>query len=654
MKKNNNDKSSFISWLNENKVPLIIIMISSIIVNTYINYREEQNNKPQEVSYRQYITDLQSGMDEIDENGIVLSEKEDKIDTVYYNLTTEEWQYTLWTEDSRNAYNEWIKSGKDPFEFSYDYNKEDYRRVEVPNCTSDKLRDHIDKYTGFACRNIVKRNISSGLIRITPNGIMFIFMMIGMVWIYRMMMGRMGGISKDIIVKDTGVRFNDVIGHEEIIEDLKLIVDLMKKTREEELRLKNGTKTGSKDKEEKKSKFNASIPRGMLFSGEAGTGKTMLAKAIAGEAGVPFLYMNASSFVEMYVGLGAKRVRGLFKLARKNSPCIIFIDEIDAVGLDRNSNINSEQKQTINALLQEMDGFDTKAGIFIIAATNNPDSLDKALVRSGRFDRQVVISPPRDYKVRTELFKQYLKEDTYTADIESIARQCVGFTGADINAICNEARLIAIAHGADSITTEILEEAVDRKIFKGNHTMTSKRDEEIDIVAHHEAGHALVSILLGVPVARATIIGTTGGVGGAVFKADESKHLQSKKDILNQVMIAYGGRAAEEIMYGKGGVTTGASNDIQQATALLKGYISEYGFDDALVSLPVLYEQKLYSEYIVTRVRTLSEEIYGQTLKLLQENKPSLLSLADALLKKETMTSDEIYEVIGTDGKCVN
>ena len=237
---------------------------------------------------------------------------------------------------------------------------------------------------------------------------------------------------------------------------------------------------------------------------------------------------------------------------QKNAPCIIFIDEIDAVGTDRTVTTSGEQKQTINALLQEMDGFDTKSGIFIIAATNNAESLDKALVRSGRFNRQIVINPPSDYKVRMKLFKQYLKEDNVTADIEHIAKQCVGFTGADISAVCNEARLIAITQDADSITTEILEEAVDRKIFKGNRVKNGakrKHSEEISIVAHHEAGHALMSVLLHVPVARATIVGTTSGSGGAVFREDEQKSLISRKDMLNRIMIAYGGRAAEELIF---------------------------------------------------------------------------------------------------------
>ena len=638
-------------WWNKNKIPFILTTVTVLAISIHNSYEEKTQKQPQTVTYREYIMDLQEGLDTEDEKGNPVV-KPDKVDTVYYDLGAEEWRYTVWNETSRLEYETWINEGNNAADFYYDYSPDDWRIVKITNMASEKLDEHIDKYAGLACRSIEWKRFKPFYLDVLPaigsTLLMFSFMF-AMFGIYAKKMSDMGGIKKKLLVKDTGVRFYDVIGHDEIIDDLKLIVDLMKANREEaELERKNKFSPNKILPSKPKEKFSAYIPRGMLFSGEAGTGKTMLAKAIAGEAGVPFLYMNASGFVEMYVGVGAKRVRDLFKLARKHSPCIIFIDEIDAVGLDRNGNINSEQKQTINALLQEMDGFDTKAGIFIIAATNNPDSLDKALVRSGRFDRQVVIAPPRDYKVRMKLFEQYLKGDPVQANLENIARQCVGFTGADVNAICNEARLIAKAKKADYIDDDILEEALDRKVFKGNRVREkNKHNEEINIVAHHEAGHALTSLLLDVPVSRATIIGTTGGVGGAVFNIDSSKTMLSKTDAQKKIMIAYGGRAAEEVMYGASNVTTGASNDFVQATELLKGYVSDYGFDNNVISLTALYGAKNSQGETTSRIMELGNDFYQQTVDLLTVNKHKLQILAEELIKKETMTGEEIANLIG-------
>lgn len=633
MKGMNNGHMDRKEWTERKMKFCIGMLVCGLFLAVAGDFAEYRKNEPQKVTYREYINDLEAGLDTDSQ------EVPDIIDTVYYDPDADDWRYTVWTEESRKAYAEWIAEGNSSADFRFDYPDDAWRMFEMPDYTSDSLQEHIRQYDGTACREIVKKSFQPFVIMLMPvlaslgGTLLFMILLIGF---YSKKMSGFGGIRKeDILVEDTGVRFSDVIGHEEVTADLQLIVKLMQAK-------KNSGRTASM-------KFNADIPRGMLFLGEAGTGKTLLAKAVAGEAGVPFLYMNASGFVEMYVGVGAKRVRELFRLARKNAPCIIFIDEIDAVGTDRSSVTTSEQKQTINALLQEMDGFDTEEGVFIIAATNNADSLDKALVRSGRFDRMVTVSPPSDNSVRVRLFEQYLKEDACSADLTAIAKQCIGFTGADVKTVCNEARLIAIASGADSITDAILEEAVDRKVFRGNRSDRYRKEDELNLSAYHEAGHALTSVLLGIPVARATIIGTTSGTGGAVFREDSRSRIVTKQDLLNQVMVCYSGRAAEEIIFGAEHISTGAVNDIQQATQILKVYISEYGFDSesfGLLNLSVLYEQKLLSERLTARAGELAGKVYQSTIQLLSDNQLLLHRLAQSLLAEETISGRKIIHLV--------
>lgn len=636
---------NFGSWFDTHKKFVAFLCLFCTLGLLFSDLTDYYQHLPKRVTYREYMDTLEAGMDVLDEDGTIIEVVPDLIDTVYYNPDADTWRYTLWTEDSRAKYQEWIDSGKEAAKFQYDYAKKDWRYFEMPDYTNDMLQAHIEQYDGLACREVVKRSFEPLFIQLLPvigSTILMFAFLFGFLMFYSKKMASMGGIGKDLLVKDTGKRFEDVIGLDEVIGDLQLIVKLMQASKE---RL---NKKSPSSKESAIDRFDADIPRGMLFSGPPGTGKTLLAKAIAGEAGIPFLYMNASGFVEMYVGVGAKRVRELFKIARKNAPCIIFIDEIDAVGTDRSANVSGEVKQTVNALLQEMDGFDSRAGIFIIAATNNPDALDKALVRSGRFDRQVVINPPRDYKVRMQMFEMYLGKDAEGVDLEHIAKQCVGFTGADISTVCNEARLIAITQDAKAMTTEFLEEAVDRKIFKGNRIKShEKHSEDMKITAYHEAGHALMNTLLGIPVSRATIVGTTSGVGGAVFKEDDMKESMSKQDILDTVMSFYGGRAAEEAVFGKEHITTGASNDIEKGTAYLKEYVLTYGFDEdktGIIAMSVLKNE--LSDRDIQRIKDLSKELYTATLTKLNENRKKLDTLAKELLEKETLTGDEIIKLL--------
>lgn len=436
-------------------------------------------------------------------------------------------------------------------------------------------------------------------------------------------------------IQTSDVKFDDIIGHDEALEEIRFITKLIKNPELGDV-------------------IGARVPHGILFAGPPGTGKTMLAKAIANEAGVPFLYQNASSFIELYVGTGAKRVRNLFKAARKHAPCIIFIDEIDAIGLSRSAkrSTSSEDLQTINALLQEMDGFKKHDNIFIIAATNNPDGLDEALVRAGRFDRQVTINPPRDWEVRKDLFKNYLSKCKVNnnVDLDNLSRQTAGFTGADIASICNEAGIIAIMNDKREIDTACLEEAIDKKVFKGSRAKKAAHMHDKEIIAYHEAGHAVMSYLLGEPIARASIQSTTSGVGGAVFNEDNNTVFHTKTYIEHRIMIAYAGRASEEIKFKE--ITTGAANDITNATELITQYVEKMGFDESfgLLDIGVLTTNHMVSDTIINeKMSSMSVQLYDQTKKTLKESYDMVEKLAQELLKVETLTGTEIDALFAKD-----
>ena len=455
--------------------------------------------------------------------------------------------------------------------------------------------------------------------------------------VYTMTGGTLSGRSFSVsVAQKSNVRFSDVIGQDEILDDIRFITELIKHP-------------------ERGKDIGVSMPKGILFSGSPGCGKTLIAKAIAGEADVPFIYLNGSSLVEMFVGLGAKRIRSVFKKARAAAPCVLFIDEIDAIGEKRRSGSSgvNEMTQTLNALLQEMDGFNGREGIFVLAATNRPESLDEALTRAGRFDRQIVVGAPKDTKTRVALFDKYLegKKVSKDIDITALAKQCQGFTGADISAICNEAGMIAIIKDKDAIDSDCMEEAIDRKIFKGDRQKkeerTKQQERDREIVAFHEAGHAVMTYLAGMPIARVSIIGTTSGVGGAVFKGEKDTCFTTKKAMLDEIKVAYAGRAAEEIRYGD--VTGGAAADISQATELLKQYIERYGFDEdsGLLDMAMLQENNfIHGTEIVGRMRQLSKSLYTDTKGTLSENFEKVIILAGKLLDKETLTGEEAEEII--------
>ena len=581
-----------------------IILTLVVLFSAYMieDLALSQMDKPDVVPYSQFQTALEEG----------------KVDIIFYSTDTEYMRYFLFNDETKDM------DFKDLQDYTYD--------------SKEALSTYYPAYDTFR-RECLEAGVRMTVRDFTPSSLKLIqaatALAIPIVFIYLiwMLYKTTMRFDKEKVgdLTTSSVRFDDVIGQNEVLNDVRFIVELMKNPQ-------LGTDIGAR------------IPKGLLLSGEPGTGKTLIAKAIAGEAGVPFIYMNASSFVEMFVGLGAKRVRDLFAQARKNAPCIIFIDEIDAVGAKRTRvGGSSENDQTLNALLQEMDGFSTSEGIFIIGATNIPDKLDKALLRAGRFDREIVIAPPRDWQTRKELFEYYTKDKALAEDVDltTLAKQTVGFTGADISAIINEAALIASMDKLGAITMASVEHAIDKHVFKGNRKDKKDKDEDRQVVAYHEAGHAVMSYLLNIKIARASIVGTTTGVGGAVFRQDDDKLMPTKRDYLNRVMVCYGGRASEEIKFKE--ITVGASNDIEQATHLLKDYVARFGFDEGfgLVNLDSLSEGTVVNnEVIREKVSELSHKCYAEAVEKLKTRYELVERLAEKLLELESLSADAIYEIL--------
>ena len=459
------------------------------------------------------------------------------------------------------------------------------------------------------------------------------------------MMFGMGKSNAKVYVKSSeGIKFSDVAGEDEAKENLTEIVDY----------LHNPGKY--KD-------IGASMPKGILLVGPPGTGKTMLAKAVAGEANVPFFSMSGSEFVEMFVGMGASKVRDLFKQAKEKAPCIVFIDEIDAIGKKRDGQIggNDEREQTLNQLLTEMDGFEGNTGVIILAATNRPESLDPALTRPGRFDRRVPVELP-DLKGREEILKVHAKKIRIgdNVDFNKIARMASGASGAELANIVNEAALRAVRDGRKFATQSDLEESIEVVIAgyqKKNAILTSK---EKLIVSYHEIGHALVAAKQSnsAPVQKITIIPRTSGALGYTMQVDEGNHyLMTKEEIENKIATFTGGRAAEEVIFGS--VTTGASNDIEQATRLARAMITRYGMSEGfdMVALETVTNQYLGGDAslacsaetqteIDRQVVALVKKQHEKAIRILLENRSKLDELAQFLYEKETITGEEFMEIL--------
>lgn len=457
------------------------------------------------------------------------------------------------------------------------------------------------------------------------------------------MMGVGKSTAKMYMEKKTGVTFKDVAGQDEAKESLVEIVDFLHNPG-------------------KYAEIGAKLPKGALLVGPPGTGKTLIAKAVAGEAKVPFFSLSGSDFVEMFVGVGASRVRDLFKQATQSAPCIIFIDEIDAIGKSRDSRFggNDEREQTLNQLLSEMDGFDTSKGILILAATNRPEILDKALLRPGRFDRRIIVDKP-DLKGRLETLKVHAKNVLMddTVDLEEIALATSGAVGSDLANMINEAAINAVKHGRRVVSQADLFESVEVVIAGKEKKDRVLGTEEKKIVAYHEVGHALVTALQkkAEPVQKITIVPRTMGSLGYVMQVpEEEKYLMSKDELITRLVTLFGGRAAEEVVFSS--ITTGASNDIEKATKIARAMITQYGMSDkfGLMSLESVENQYLdgrtslncsdeTAAEIDKEVMTLLDSCYQTAKSLLKENRDALDKIADYLFERETITGKEFMNI---------
>ncbi len=449
----------------------------------------------------------------------------------------------------------------------------------------------------------------------------------------------------------TGVKFDDVAGIEEAKEELQEVVTFLKKP-------------------ERFTAVGAKIPKGVLLVGPPGTGKTLLAKAIAGEAGVPFFSLSGSEFVEMFVGVGASRVRDLFRKAKENAPCIVFIDEIDAVGRQRGAGIgggNDEREQTLNQLLTEMDGFEGNSGVIVIAATNRPDVLDAALLRPGRFDRQITVDRP-SFKGRYEILRVHARNKKLAEEVslEAIARRTPGFAGADLANLLNEAAILAARRQHKAITNQDIDDAIDR-ITIGLTKPPLLDGKSKRLIAYHECGHALLMTLLphADPLNKVTIIPRSGGAGGFAQQLPNEEQIDagmySRAWLLDRVVVGFGGRAAEEIVFGYSEVTTGASNDLQQNTNLVRQMVTRFGMSELgpLMWDPPNNEVFLgggwmnrveYSEDVAAKidrqVRQILESCYQKAKQILLEHRALLDRLADTLVERETLDGDEFRAIV--------
>ena len=517
------------------------------------------------------------------------------------------------------------------------------------NVQDERLYEELDNAGVTYSRKVIDTTtyvMSSILSFVLPTVLMVAVMMI----FYRFAFKGGGGVmgvgksNAKLYVQDkTGVTFQDVAGQEESKESLREIVDFL-------------------NNPEKYTKIGAKLPKGALLVGPPGTGKTLLAKAVAGEAGVPFFSLSGSDFVEMFVGVGASRVRDLFKQAQQNAPCIIFIDELDAIGKSRDSRFggNDEREQTLNQLLAEMDGFDSSKGIIILAATNRPEILDKALLRPGRFDRRIIVERP-DLKGRIDVLKVHAKNVCMdeTVDFKEIALATSGAVGSDLANIINEAALLAVRNGRNAVSQSDLFESVE-VVIAGK----AKKDrvlsaEERRIVSYHEVGHALVAALQKntEPVQKITIIPRTMGALGYVMQVpEEEKYLMSEKQIREELVTMLAGRAAESIVFDS--VTTGASNDIEQATKLARAMITQYGMSEkfGLIGLTTVEDQYLGGRATLNCGEATAAEIdqevmkilkaaYDQALALLADNRDCLDKIAAFLIERETITGKEFMKI---------
>jgi len=610
-KNNNQNKNNF-----PNKSALIITLIAALFIWYMFlfiqNQIRESTNK--EVSYPEFIKMLEKG--ELEE---VLIEG----DRIIFTPKVQPYQHVTITY---------------------------YTGKMDDDTLADRLYEANLKY-GLDYKTKVPDNRNTILETIISMVLPFVLIYVVMWFLFRTISKNSGGVmgfgksnAKVYVEKSTGVTFKDVAGQEEAKESLKEIVDF----------LHNPAKY---------TRIGAKLPKGALLVGPPGTGKTLLAKAVAGEAKVPFFSLSGSDFVEMFVGVGASRVRDLFRQAQQHAPCIIFIDEIDAIGKSRDSHYgggNDEREQTLNQLLANMDGFDSSKGLVVLGATNRPEVLDKALLRPGRFDRRIIVDKP-DLKGRVDILKVHAKNVLMhdSVDLEAIARATSGAVGSDLANIINEAAILAVKNGRTVVTQEDLLESVEIVIAGKEKKDRILSKEEKRIVAYHEVGHALITALEkhAEPVQKITIVPRTMGSLGYVMQVpEEEKYLMSKDELLTRITTLFGGRAAEELVFNS--ITTGASNDIEKATALARAMVTQYGMSDkfGLMGLesvesryldgrPVLNCSDETAGDIDKEVMKILNVCYEKAKKLLAENRDVLDKIAEYLISKETITGEEFMKI---------
>lgn len=601
---------------NKDRKVLLVLAIAALLFTLALNYFIGKRNSASvsEVKYSEFITMLDEGK---------VEEVEFKNSTITFTLK----------EDKENK-----KGEKDKYTTGYINNPGLLKKLDENNVVYDAPPNNTNPLLIFFVEFVFP----------------LVFFYLAIMLIVKFAMGRMGGgfgksNAKMYMEKETGITFADVAGEEEAKESLKEIVDFLHRP-------------------EKYTEIGAKLPRGALLVGPPGTGKTLLAKAVAGEANVPFYSLSGSSFVEMFVGVGASRVRDLFKDALENSPCIIFIDEIDAIGKSRDNTLgsNDEREQTLNQLLSEMDGFDITKGIVVIGATNRPEVLDEALLRPGRFDRRIIVDKP-DLKGREDILKVHLKNVKTDENInfKQIALGASGCSGADIANMVNEAALKAVREGRETVNQDDLMEAIELVIAgkeKKDRIMTQK---ERKIVAYHEVGHALAIAKQKntQPVQKITIIPRTmGSLGYTMQMPEEERYLMTKDEITEEIVTLLAGRAAEELIFNT--VTTGAANDIERATELARAMVTRLGMSDEFDMMALEKESNRYlnGNTVMTcsdntgsradaEILNIIKSCHKKAADILKENTEELHRIAEFLIEKETISGEEFMEILNQTDK---
>ena len=603
---------------------VISALISLVMFAVFWQIFLGDNGNTQEVPYSQFIADLESG----------------KIESA--EITDENIAYTLKKEEDEE---------KNSLLYQLYFGSQDvvYYAIRIEDATvlTQRLEEHnVPEYRGVAASGM---NMIINLLITVVLPLVLMWILLG--FLFRKMGGGSGGPmgvgksnAKVYVQKETGVTFKDVAGEDEAKESLQEVVDFLHNPG-------------------KYSKIGARLPKGALLVGPPGTGKTLLAKAVAGEAKVPFFSLTGSDFVEMFVGVGASRVRDLFKEATKNAPCIIFIDEIDAIGRSRDSKYgggNEEREQTLNQLLSEMDGFDSSKGILILGATNRPEILDKALLRPGRFDRRIIVDKP-DLKGRVEILKVHAKDVRMdeTVDLEEIALATSGAVGSDLANMINEAAINAVKEGREYVCQQDLFQAVEQVLVGKEKKDRIMSKEERRIVSYHEVGHALVSALQknSEPVQKITIVPRTmGALGYVMHVPEEEKYLNTEAELRDMLVGLVAGRAAEEVVFDT--VTTGAANDIERATDIARAMVTQYGMSKRFGLVGLASVQSRYLDGTVslncsdttaadidTEVISILKDSYEKALSLLRENRELMDKLAEFLIEKETITGKEFMQI---------